>query len=144
MSATLPPIDTLVPHAPPMLAVERVLDYTPGRATVAMTVRDGLFTRDGRVDSVVLLEYMAQAVAACLGLEATAAGGAVRVGMVVACRSLAVARPSVRVGEELTICVERVRGTEQVSHFDGETRDVAGDVVARTTLTLVHGERPPE
>jgi len=143
MSA-LPPIATLVPHAPPMLAVERLLDCAPGRATAAMTVRDGLFARDGQVDSVVLLEYMAQAVAACLGLEATAAGGNVRVGMVIACRSLTIARPSVRVGEELTIRVERVRGTDQVSHFDGETRDATGAVVARTTLTLVHGERPPE
>jgi predicted hotdog family 3-hydroxylacyl-ACP dehydratase len=143
MSA-LPPIASLVPHAPPMLAVEQLLECTPGRATVGLTVREGPFAHDGRVESVILLEYMAQAVAACLGHEATAAGGAVRVGMVIACRSMSIERPSVAVGEALLIRVERVRGTDQVSHFDGETRDAGGALVARVRLTLVHGERPPE
>ena len=44
MSA-LPPIATLVPHAPPMLAVEQLLECTPGLASVGLTVRDGLFAR---------------------------------------------------------------------------------------------------
>jgi predicted hotdog family 3-hydroxylacyl-ACP dehydratase len=71
-----------------MLAVDELLECADGYATARLVVREGLFARDGRLDSVVLLEYMAQVVAACLGYEAVAEGGAVRVGMVIACRSM--------------------------------------------------------
>ncbi|MHC5209631.1 MAG: hypothetical protein ACYTG2_02810 [Planctomycetota bacterium] len=139
---TLPPVAELVPHGVPMLAVDELLECGDGHATARMVVRENLFTRAGRLDSVVLLEYMAQVVAACLGYEAVAGGGAVRVGMVIACRSMTIVRPSVPVGSALQIEVRRVRGSQQVSHFDGVTRDADGEI-ARVTLTLVHGERPP-
>lgn len=142
MSA-LPPIAELVPHGPPMLAVDELLSCTDGHATARMLVRENQFTRDGRLESVVLLEYMAQVVAACLGHEALAEGGAVRVGMVIACRSMQILRPSVPLGTELHFEVRRVRGSEQLSHFDAVTRDADGAEIARVTLTLVHGERPP-
>jgi predicted hotdog family 3-hydroxylacyl-ACP dehydratase len=92
----LPPIAELVPHTPPMLAVDELLECAPGRAVGRLVVREDRFTRDGRLDSVVLLESMSQVVAACLGYEATREGGAVRVGMVVACREMVVARPACR------------------------------------------------
>jgi predicted hotdog family 3-hydroxylacyl-ACP dehydratase len=122
-----------------MLAVDELLECADGYATARLVVREGLFARDGRLDSVVLLEYMAQVVAACLGYEAVAEGGAVRVGMVIACRRMQILRPSVPVGTELHVEVRRVRGSQQVSHFDGVTRDAQGTEVARVTLTLVHG-----
>lgn len=137
----LPPIAELVPHAPPMLAVDELVECAPGRAVARLVVREDRFTRDGRLDSIVLLESMSQVVAACLGYEATREGGAVRVGMVVACREMVVARPAVAVGEELILRVERTQGTDAVSQFETETRDGAGALVARATLTLVHGER---
>ncbi len=143
-SDALPPVAELVPHEPPMLAVDELLACERGRARARMLVPERLFGRDGRVDSVVTLEYMAQVVAACLGHEAVREGDGVRVGMVIACRSMTIERPTLTVGEELTIDVERVRGTESLSHFDGETRDASGAVVARVTMTLVHGDRPPE
>jgi predicted hotdog family 3-hydroxylacyl-ACP dehydratase len=137
----LPPIAELVPHAPPMLAVDELLECAPGRAVGRLVVREGRFTRDGRLDSVVLLESMSQVVAACLGYEATREGGAVRVGMVIACRELVLQRPSVAVGEELTLRVRRTQGTDAVSQFETETLDAGGALVARATLTLVHGEQ---
>jgi predicted hotdog family 3-hydroxylacyl-ACP dehydratase len=73
-----------------------------------------------------------------------AEGGAVRVGMVIACREMELLRPSVPVGAELVLEVRRVRGSRQVSHFEGTTRDADGGEVARVALTLVHGERPPD
>jgi len=143
-SNALPPVADLVPHEPPMLAVEELLACEAGRARARLRVPDRLFARDGRVEAVVALEYMAQVVAACLGHEAAREGEGTRVGMVVACRRMTIERPVLVVGEELTVDVRRVRGTENLSHFDGETRDADGAVVARVTMTLVHGERPPE
>jgi predicted hotdog family 3-hydroxylacyl-ACP dehydratase len=139
-----PAITELVPHAAPILALEELVDADEGRACARLVVRaDDPFARDGTVDAVVTLEYMAQAVAACLGWEARRAGRAVRVGMVVACREMRLERSSLPVGSELRIEVRRVHGTEASSHFDAEVRDSSGARVASATLTLVHGEAPP-
>ena len=144
-----PAITELVPHGPPMLALEELVDHAPGRAVARMTVRpDALMVRteaDGRrvVPAVATLEYMAQAVAACLGHEAYRAGGGVRVGMVIACKRLDLVRETIAVGEELVVRVEQVRGNDHVSHFDGAVEGADGAAIASATLTLVHGERPP-
>ncbi len=127
-----------------MLALDELVSAEAGRATARLTLTDRmLFVRDGRLDTVITLEYMAQTVAACLGLEALAEGGTVRVGMVVACRTMTIHRPELAVGEVLHCEVERVRGTPDVSLFTGLTRDESGAVVAEVSLTLVHGEAPP-
>lgn len=139
-----PPVADLVPHGPPMRAVEELLEWQPGKATAGMRVQsDGPFVRDGRVDAVLTLEYMAQTVAACLGQEAYTSGEGVRVGMVIACRSLVLERPYLEVGEELVIRVERISGSDAVSLFECETA-VGDRAVARARLTLVHGEKPPD
>jgi len=144
MSGAYPPITELVPHAAPMLALAELLEGHEGFARARMTVpTESPFERDGSVDAVLTLEYMAQTVAACLGMEVFRAGSGVRVGMVVACRRLELARPTLVVGEELFLEARCVRGTDATSNFEGEVRDAVGALVASATLTLVHGEGPP-
>ena len=128
-----------------MLALEELLEWSEevGRARLVLGERN-LFVRDGLVDTVIALEYMAQAVAAYLGQEAYRAGGGVTVGMVVACRDMVVERPQLRVGEELIIEVRRIRGSDQVSQFDTRLLDATTSVVATASMTLVHGGEPPE
>ncbi|MEO6596009.1 MAG: hypothetical protein ABIP94_14760 [Planctomycetota bacterium] len=140
-----PPVVDLVPHAPPTLAIDELISCSDGKAHVRFVVREnGLFVQNGAVDTVVTLELMAQAVAACLGYEAFLQGGGVRVGMVVSCRKFTLARPRLLVGETFHIHVVRVRGTDDVSNFDAETLDVEGQPVSRATMTLVHGDKPPD
>lgn len=140
-----PAMTELVPHARPMLAVEELVRWEPGCAVARMTVRaDGPFVRDGRVDGLAALEFMAQGVAACLGYEAFQAGDSVRVGMVIAVRQMTLERASFAVGEELRIHARRVRGAEWLSHFEARLEDARGDTVATSTLTLVHRDAPPE
>ena len=140
-----PATSELAPHQLPMLALEELIAWRPGHATARMTVRnDNSFVQDGQLDAVVTLEYMAQAVATCLGMEAYASGGNVRVGMVIACRKMQIHRPTLPVGEVLTIKADCVRGSDSISHYDGEVRDAAGDLIAAATMTLVHGEKPPD
>jgi len=139
-----PAIGELVPHQAPILALDRLLEWRPGHAVASLTIRpDNPFVHSGRLDAVTALEYMAQAVAACLGMEAYRGGGAVRVGMVIACRQMQIHRPVLELGETLTIRAEQVRGTDSLSHWDTRTDDAAGAPVATATLTLVHGEKPP-
>ena len=141
--STMPAVATVVPHEPPMLMLDALVDYGAGYAVAERSVPDDRFARDGRVDAVVTFECMAQTVAACLGCEALAEGGRVRVGMVVACRSMTIERPVLTVGETLRFEARRVRGTESTSHFECDTHDADGALVSRCTLTLVHGERLP-
>lgn len=143
MSATAyPPMARLMPHGPPMRAIEALLDWAAGRATCRVTIREGMpLVRDGRVASLVTLEYMAQAVAVCLGYEAFLGGEGVRVGMVIGVRKMQLSVPFVAVGTELRITVERSRGNDEVSTFEGTTW--AGEVVVSTAMmTLFHGTPP--
>lgn len=141
---SFPPISDLVPHGLPMRALEELVEWEPGRATCRMTVRKvtPFVTRES-VPCCATIEFMGQAIAACLGYEAYRGGNNVRVGMIVGVRTMEMMRPSLEVGEVLTITVTRLRGDEDVSVFRGEV--VAADgVVSRAQLTLVHPEKPPE
>jgi predicted hotdog family 3-hydroxylacyl-ACP dehydratase len=133
-----PPIESLLPHGEAIRQLDRLVAWTPGRAECAMRVVEGSrLVADGELESVLLLEPMAQAVAACLGYEAFRAGEGVRIGMIVACRALRVFVPRIPVGAELRVRVVRVRSNDATSHFECEVlRDA--EPIATATLTLVH------
>lgn len=141
----LPAVTELVPHEHPVLALDELTSWQEGEATGRLTVRaDNPLAHDGVIDSVMALEYIAQCVAACLGMEAYAGGGNVRVGMVVACRKMTLHQPHLKVGKGYVVDVRQVRGTDSISHYDGDLRDERGKPIASCTMTLVHGEKPPE
>ncbi len=134
-----PPIAQLLPHGEAMIQLERLVDWAPGRAECAMRVApSSRFVANGMLETVYLLEHMAQAVAVCLGYEAYRGGAKLSVGMIVACRELRACVPRIPVGSVLRVRVARVRGSDSTSLFDCE---VASDraQVATATLTLVHG-----
>ena len=140
-----PAMTELVPHGAPMLAVEELLDWREGFARARLTVQsDNQFVREGSLDTVMTFEYMAQTVAACLGMESRQGGGGVRVGMVIASREMKIERASIAVGEELFFEANLVRGSDYSSMFKTETRDAQGELVSTASLTLVHSEAPPE
>ena len=134
-----PPIAMLMPHREPMVLLDRVVDWAPGKVECAVVVRDGArFVEDGRLDAPYTIEHMAQTVAVCLGYEAYRGGRGVRVGMIVSCRSFEAHEHAAPVGEALRVLASRDRGNDTLSHFQCEVR--AGDrPFARSTLTLFHG-----
>ncbi len=140
-----PAITELVPHAVPMLALEELLEWREGFAKARLTVReDNQFLRDDSLDTLMTFEYMAQTVAACLGMASRQGGGGVRVGMVIASREMKVERPRISLGEELFFEANLVRGSDYSSMFKTETRDAAGELVSTASLTLVHSDAAPE
>ncbi len=142
---SFPAITELVPHAAPMVALEELVEFREGFARGRMTIRpEHPFVRNGEVQAVCALEYMAQGVAACLGMDAYTGGVGIRVGMVIACRELLLERDVLPVGTELWIEAECVRGSDYSSHFDTRLTDADGAPIASATMTLVHGEAPPE
>jgi predicted hotdog family 3-hydroxylacyl-ACP dehydratase len=141
---TYPPITELVPHELPMLALDELLAWEPGYSRVRLIVsEDSLFVEGNKIDTVLAIEYMAQAVAACLGMGSRIGGGGVRMGMVIACRKVNIARSFMDVGEELFIEANRVHGSEHSSSFRVETRDTEGLLIADATMMLIHGESLP-
>lgn len=139
-----PPVADLVPHSPPTLAIDELVAWQPGRATLRLRVcDDSLLVHAGQVHGVVALEWMAQGIAACLGYEAFRGGGAVRVGMVIACRKMVLVRDSIAVGETLTIEVRCVRSNDSLSTYDATITAEGGAPVAAATITILHAEQPP-
>lgn len=140
---TFPPIADLIPHGLPIRMLEELLEWEPGSATCRMRVRQVTpFVREGSVPTVVTIEIMGQAIAACLGYEAYRGGNNVRVGMIVGVRNMEMLQPRLSVGAELRILVRRLRGDEDASVFGGEVFS-DDQLVSRARLTLVHPETPP-
>ncbi len=139
-----PAMEELVPHAGPMLLVDKLTHWAEGEATCALRIRDRApFVEAGKVASAVTMEYMAQAVAACLGYEALRGGAGVRVGMIIACKRFVAHADSLQVNDDLIIQVKRVRGNDLLSHFDCSVK-CHGTLFSEALLTLYHAEKPPD
>ncbi len=139
-----PEIGELVPHRKPILALDEVLEWTAGHLVARMTLDESSpFAVDGYVEGVVAIEYMAQAIAACLGMEAYQGGENVRVGMVIACREMTLAEPRLELGVEYRIEATCERGNDHTSVYRTTMTRVDGTAAAAAAMTLVHGEAPP-
>lgn len=102
------PIEDLLPHAPPMVLLDRVLEAADEHLTAELAIRsDSEFCRDGRVGNWVGIEYMAQTVAAWSGWQARQRGEAVKVGFLLGTRRYDAFVPEFSVGDQLTVRVER-------------------------------------
>lgn len=138
-----PPITELIPHAGPMVLLDEMIDWQRGQATCRVRIRPHApFVVDGQVEAVVTIEYMAQAVAACLGHEALLGGDGVRVGMIIACKSFAAHDTALLVGDNVTVHVKRVGGNETISHFNCELLR-EGTPFSTAVLTLYHAKQRP-
>lgn len=138
-----PPIAELVPHAGAMVLLDSLTTWSHGQARCAVTIREHApFVVDGAVESVVTIEYMAQAVAACLGYEALTGGAGVRIGMIIACKRFEAYADKLQVGDALDIEVRSIQGNEALSHFDCRVlRD--GALFSEAVLTLYHAPTLP-
>ena len=126
-----------------MVLLDKMVSWTPDRATCELTVKQGTpFVEDGRVNSLATIEYMGQAIAACLGHQAYVGGESVRVGMIIGCRRFDLFVSELNVGDALTVEAERVRGQEDISRFVC-TVSRAETPVSEAQLTVYHPEKPP-
>lgn len=99
-------IEQLLPHAPPMVLLDEILDHGGGQLTAAVTIRDDShFMQSEGVPSYVGIEYMAQAVAAYGGFEALKEQRPVRVGYLLGTRKFIAKVPFFRVGDRLAVRV---------------------------------------
>lgn len=132
-----PPIETLLPHAQPMLLVERIIEHCDDLTRCELVVRAGAaFVSEGAVCSIVALEYMAQTIGAHSGYRSYLAGRAPQLGFLIGCRELRLEQPSIAVGTRLVVSAQRVFGDEQLGQFSCHVRSAEGVLVAEGVLSV--------
>ena len=139
----LPSIATLVPHAKPMLIVDRVLAADDTSLTAELTIqKDSLFCHNGAVAAWVGVEYMAQTVAAHAGYLATLEKKPIRPGMLLGTRSYTCNCPSFAVGSTLRIHVNRLFLADNGLGSYSCTIDNMDDEQAKAILTVFQPVNP--
>ena len=134
---SLPDIRELVPHAGPMLLLDRVLGADEESLSAEVTVRsDSLFCTAEGVCAWIGLEYLAQAIGAYAGYIARRRGEPIKIGYLLGTRHYECSRPYFAVGSRLRVHVRRVFQSENgMGSFECRI-DEAGDVLANVTLTV--------
>ncbi len=136
-----PEIAELVPHAGPMLLLERLLEAGDDYAVCEVLVRsDGLFDSDGRVPAWLGIEYMAQTVAAFSGLQARRHQEPVKLGFLLGSRRFETNVQHFACGEVLRVTARRfVHDSSGMGAFECE---VHGDCAQQSATLSVY--QPPD
>ena len=141
---TLPPPAQVLPHQPPMILIDELLASSDDSLSARVRLRDDSpFVEDGRVSSLVAIEYMAQTIAALAGLHKRARGEPIKRGYLLGCRELKLPVAELRAGDELTVLVRQTWTTEELGHFDCSVSR-GEELVAAGVLSVYQGELPEE
>ncbi len=134
------PISELVPHAAPMILIDRLLSFDDESALLETTVRaeHPFATQDG-VPAHLGIEYMAQACGALTGCWAKQSGKPVQIGFLLGTRHFRAAVPVLPLGLLLTVAVKVMVRDAQMGVFGCRLLD--GDVmVAEAQLNVYQAE----
>lgn len=140
MSAALPatpqlprPAGEFLPHRPPMQLVDRLLSAADGSGCVETTVAAGcpLLAADGRLESVALIELLAQCYAAVQGYIDQCAGRPPGRGFLVGIRKAQLYAPA-RVGDRLLVAVRTAARVDTFVMVEGEVH--CGDRLLASAL----------
>ena len=104
-----PQIATLVPHAAPMLLLDRVVNADADKLCAEVAIADdSLFQTGTGVGAWVGIEYMAQAIAAWAGYHAQQRGEAVKIGFLLGSRRYDANVPYFATGSTLHVEVQKL------------------------------------
>jgi predicted hotdog family 3-hydroxylacyl-ACP dehydratase len=136
-----PEIHTLVPHADPMVLLDRVVSFEDENLCAEVTIRsDSMFCGADGVGAWVGIEYMAQAIAAHAGYEQQLHGLPIKIGFLLGSRRYESSCSAFPVGSVLRIFVHRVLLSEnglgsyecRIEGMDHEN----GNLLATATVTV--------
>ena len=141
----LPDIRTLVPHAGPMVLIDRAISADEENLCAEVRIRpESLFCVNGAVGSWVGIEYMAQAIGAWAGYTARLRGEPVKPGFLLGTRRYECVRPCFLIGTLLRIYVRRLlQEANGLASFECRIEDERG-VVARGNLSVFRSSEPAE
>lgn len=143
MGGVFPAIVDLLPHGPPMVLLDAVIDEATGSLTTGLTIRpDSRFVVAGAgVPVHVGIEYMAQTCGAFAGLEAHHSGLPVRLGFLLGTRRYQSSVSWLPVGWRLTVTADLVFREGQMGVFDCRIRH-AGAEIATAQITVYQPDDP--
>ena len=113
-------IARLVPHRPPMLLLDRIIETNSDHVIVETVIREGsTFYQSGcGVPALVGIEYMAQAAATLGGLQATQGGEIPMLGYLLGTRKYYCSLTWFKAGDVLRVfCKQKLRGDSRLSTF---------------------------
>jgi predicted hotdog family 3-hydroxylacyl-ACP dehydratase len=133
----MPDIRLLVPHAGPMVLLDRVISVDQDSLCAEVAIRDdSLFCGADGVGAWVGIEYMAQAIAAHAGHAAYLRGEPVKIGFLLGSRRYECARPVFAIGSVLHVHVVRLLMAENgLGSFECRIEDESG-VAATATVSV--------
>ncbi len=143
---SFPPIETLLQHRAPMLWLDEVIARDGDRIRCLLTIRaDHVFVEGLRVENLVALEWMAQAVAALVGMRDREQDQEPRPGYLIAIPDGKFHVGHFSVGDVLEIEATRVWGDDQLGSFECTVE--RGSVLCATAQvsvyrTPLHGSTP--
>lgn len=112
----LPHPASLIPHQGTMCLLERIVDWNDAEIRLASTTHralDNPLRRDGRLRSIHLCEYGAQAMAVHGALKSQAAGSQAQPGMLVSLRAITLTRDFVEdLADELLVYAQCLQASE--------------------------------
>lgn len=110
----------LIPHSGSMVLLDRIVDYDNQSLTAELAVRgDGLLAGDDKsVPAWAGIEYMAQTIAAYVGVMARQAGEPIRLGFLLGTRRYSGNVAAFKVGSTLNIQVKKIIQDDSLGVFE--------------------------
>lgn len=140
MKEVFGPIESYIPHRRPMLVVDEIIDVTEVSIECRATIRpDNIFLKDGVVNPIAMIEFVAQACAILIGIRADKKPSGPRLGFIVGCREVAFSVDEFHIGDVLTVTGLKVHGQENLGGFTGAVIQ-DGKSVVTVHLTAVDAD----
>jgi predicted hotdog family 3-hydroxylacyl-ACP dehydratase len=133
----MPDIRSLLPHAGPMVLLDRVISVDEDSLLAEVCIRsDSLFCSGGGVGAWLGIEYMAQAIGAWAGYTAQLRGEPVKLGFLLGTRRYECRRPIFLLSSVLRVHVQRLFQSENGLGSFECTIDNQEGRVATATVTV--------
>jgi len=134
----MPDIRSLIPHADPMVLLDRVISVDENSLVAEVRIReDSVFCNPDGVGAWVGIEYMAQAIGAWAGYSAQLRGEAVKLGFLLGTRRYECTRPLFALGSVLRVHVQRLFQNENgLGSFECSIDDEEGRVTSATVTVF--------
>jgi predicted hotdog family 3-hydroxylacyl-ACP dehydratase len=113
-------VASLLPHSGAMVLLDKVIDFHELGLKAELTVRnDGLLCSDAaKIPAWAGIEYMAQAIAAYIGIQAKLAGEPIKLGYLLGTRRYNSNIAAFPVGTVLTVHIEKIIQDDKLGVFD--------------------------
>jgi predicted hotdog family 3-hydroxylacyl-ACP dehydratase len=128
-------IDELIPHSGCMVLLDRIVAHDHQSLTAELVVRDdGLFGDHEAVPAWVGIEYMAQTIAAYVGVRAREANDPIRLGFLLGTRRYLTNVGIFKVGAVLTIQADKIYQDEGLGVFDCRIHGLDVEITAKLNV----------